>query len=72
MVAVHLPALLTISQRTTLTATAMNALFNVTPDSLATLAGVIDDGQGEIPDTTRTQRLKTQVRMSSEKLNIVN
>lgn len=39
----------------------VEALLNVSVDSLAKHVGVVDDGQGEIPDSTRSKLLKMQV-----------
>jgi len=39
----------------------VEALLNVSVDSLAKHVGVIDDGQGEIPDSTRSKLLKMQL-----------
>lgn len=39
----------------------VEALLNVSVDSLAKHAGVVDDGQGGIPDSTRSKLLKMQV-----------
>lgn len=39
----------------------VEALLNVSVDSLAKYVGVVDDGQGEVPDSTRNKLLKMQV-----------
>ena len=39
----------------------VEALLNVSVDSLAKHVGVVDDGQGEVPDSTRNKLLKMQV-----------
>ncbi|KAJ6630136.1 hypothetical protein B0H10DRAFT_1985165 [Mycena sp. CBHHK59/15] len=39
----------------------MDAFFNVTPESLVTHVGVIDDGQGDRPESVRVQNLKRQL-----------
>jgi len=52
----------TVTVLFTLTDT-MEALLNVTVESLATHVGIMGDGEG-VPDSTKSQRLKMQVSVA--------
>ncbi|KAF8891872.1 hypothetical protein BD779DRAFT_153864 [Infundibulicybe gibba] len=45
----------------------MDALLNVTPASLATWVGLIDDGQGDKPEEARSRMLKMQLGILQRK-----
>ncbi|KAF8172793.1 hypothetical protein K438DRAFT_1920986 [Mycena galopus ATCC 62051] len=45
----------------------MSSLWNVTPESLVTWVGVLDDGNGDRPDSVRSANLKTQLGVLQSK-----
>ncbi|KAJ6520620.1 hypothetical protein DFH09DRAFT_1373358 [Mycena vulgaris] len=45
----------------------MDSLWNVTPESLVTWVGVIDDGKGDRPDSARSLNLKSQLGIIQSK-----
>ena len=51
-------------------APSVEALLNVSVDSLAKHVGVVDDGQGEVPDSTRNKLLKMQVSNTAAGYNV--
>ncbi|KAJ7686830.1 hypothetical protein B0H17DRAFT_940099, partial [Mycena rosella] len=45
----------------------MDSIWNVTPESLVTWVGVLDDGNGDSPDSVRSRNLKSQLGIVQSK-----